>query len=288
MGQKLIPHSFLEALQFLEKYDCQIVAGGSDIMLQKKNVAGSLPKFEKDVLFISNLDELNYERLEEDGLHIGSTKNLESILENVLTPSLLKDCLSQLASVNIRNFATLAGNVANASPAGDTIVVEVCLNAKIKLTSINGSRLIDVYDFVKGVRKIYLNKNEMIEEIIFPLNNFDHFYYHKVGSRKAESISKVSFAGALKINKNIIEDISICFGSIFIKPVRSIEVEKSIIGLSVDELNERRQYFIDKYSSLIKPITDQRSTKEYRYEVALNILNKFFDEILKERKEVFE
>ncbi len=281
MGEKIIAKTLKEALIALDEHNCSIVAGGSDIMLQKRNVAGELPKFSNDVLFISNIDELHYERMESDGLHIGATIILEEILDNDLTPKVLKDCISELASANIRHFATLPGNIANASPAGDTIVVDVLLEALIKVTSINGSRFIKASDFVKGVRKIDLEKNEMIEEIIFPKYDFDELIWFKVGSRKAESISKVSFAGAYKIENNRIKDIRLSYGSVFIKAVRSLELEDELKGLSINELDDRIEEFVDKYGEFISPIDDQRSNRFYRKEVAKNITRMFLNRIVK-------
>ncbi len=281
MGEKIIANTLKEALIALEKYDCSIVAGGSDIMLQKRNVAGQLPKFSNDVLFISNIDELHYERKEDDGLHIGATITLEEILHNDLTPTVLKECISELASANIRHFATLSGNIANASPAGDSIVVDVLLDALIKVTSINGTRLIKAADFVKGVRKIDLAKNEMIEEIIFPNSDFDETLFYKVGSRKAESISKVMFGGAYKIEKDKIKDIRLCYGSVSIKAIRSISLEDEIKGLSLDELNNRIEEFVTKYGEFVSPIDDQRSTANYRREVSKNITRMFLNKVIK-------
>jgi len=283
MGKKIIPTSLKEALVALNNSECYIVAGGSDIMLQKKNTAGLLPKFDKDVLFIANLDELHYIKKEKDGIHIGATITLEEILKNDLTPNVLKECLKELASSNIRHFATLPGNVANASPAGDTIVVEMMMDALVKLTSINGSRLVKVEDFVKGVRKTELAKNELIEEIIIPNCVYDTCVWYKVGSRKAESISKVMFAGGYTLKGNKIEKISIALGSVFIKAVRSHEIENEIEQLTLDQLKLRVEEFVDKYSNVIAPIDDQRSTKEYRYEVARNIVRKFLLDLVERR-----
>lgn len=281
MGEKIIANCLKEALIALEKYDCSIVAGGSDIMLQKRNVAGQLPKFSKDVLFISNIDELHYIRKEDDGLHIGATITLEEILHNDLTPSVLKECIQELASANIRHFATLSGNIANASPAGDSIVIDVLLDALIKVTSINGTRLVKASNFVKGVRKIDLAKNEMIEEIIFPKTDFDETLFYKVGSRKAESISKVMFGGAYKIEKGIIKDIRLCYGSVSVKAIRSIPLEDEIKGLSLDELNNRIEEFVEKYGEFVSPIDDQRSTASYRQEVSKNITRMFLNKVIK-------
>lgn len=283
MGKKIIPNSLHEALVALNENECTIVAGGSDIMLQKKNVAGSLPRFDKDVLFISNLKELHYIKDEKDGLHIGATITLEEILKSDLTPNVMKECLKELASSNIRHFATLPGNIANASPAGDTIVVEMMLDAKVKLTSLKGSRIVSCEDFVKGVRKIDLASNELIEEIIIPHQKFDVAHWYKVGSRKAESISKVMFAGAYTLDGNKIKDVRLVLGSVFIKAVRSHELEKEIESLTIDQLKLKVEEFVGKYSNVISPIDDQRSTKEYRYEVAKNIVRKFLLDLVERR-----
>lgn len=280
MGKKIIPHTLQEALIALRDFDCTIVAGGSDIMLQKKNTAGLLPKFEKDVLFISNLKELHYEKEDNDGVHIGATMTLEEIKDHPLTPSVLKACISELASVNIRHFATLPGNIANASPAGDSIVVEILLNAMLKIESIDGARLMKVEDFVKGVRRIDLNKGEMITEVIFPKEDLTKTLWYKVGSRKAESISKVSFAAAYKLDGNVINDIRLAFGSVFMKAVRSHEIENKLIGMSLNELKPQVEEIVQEYSKVISPIDDQRSTKLYRAQVAENIVRDFLTKLI--------
>lgn len=281
MGEKLITASFHEALEYLDKYNCYIVAGGSDIMLQKRNTAGELPRFDKDVLFIANLKELHYIKDEKDGIHIGGTTTLEEILHSDLAPDVLRDCIKELASVNIRHFATLPGNIANASPAGDTTVVDMMLDAKLKLTSIHGSRYVLAEDFVKGIRKIDLAKGEMIEEVIFPHDSYDKRIWYKVGSRKAESISKVSFAGAYSLDNGKIKSIALAFGSVFIKAIRSHELEEELTGMSVKELSSKIEEYVQKYSQVISPIDDQRSTGLYRRNVAMNIVRKFLLDLVK-------
>lgn len=280
MVEKVIPDSLNEALFLLNKKEYCIVAGGSDIMLQKRNIAGELPRFSTNVMFISNLKELHYEKEDKEGLHIGATMTLEEILNHKLTPDVLKQCLSELASANIRHFATLPGNIANASPAGDTIVIDILLDAYIKLSSINGSRLIKASDFVKGVHKIDRQSNELIEEIIIPPYKFDKLAWIKVGSRKAESISKVSFAGAYLLEGNIIKDIRLAFGSIFVKAIRSEEIENEIKGLSLSQLSSRIDEFVEKYGNFISPIDDHRSNKEYRRTVTKNIVRKYLTELV--------
>ena len=280
MVEKFIPKTKAEALDILSKHDCYILAGGSDLMVVKKNVAGSLPKFDKDVCYISHIDELKGIYKDEKGLHIKAGTTMDEVENSPLTPSLLRKAISELASTNIRHFATLVGNIANASPAGDTIVVDVVLEATLKLESVQGERFVKADDFVQGVRKIDRKPNELITEIIFPELDYNGEMWFKVGSRKADSISKVMMAGIYKISGNSLGFCSLAFGSVSIKPVRSHELENELKGMSLSDVKKNKNHIVEEYAKLIKPIDDQRSTAEYRLTVAKNILGKFIDQIV--------
>lgn len=279
MVEKFIPKTKKEALEILAKHDCYIVAGGSDLMVAKKNTAGLLPKFDKDVLYASHIDELKGIYKDELGVHIKALTTLDEIEHSKLAPSLLKKAISQVASTNIRHFATLVGNLANASPAGDTIVVDMLLDAKVKLESEKGIRIVDAENFVLGVRKIDRKPEELITEIIFPEISYTGEMWYKVGSRKADSISKVMVAGYYEISGKSLTKFALAFGSVSIKTVRSHEIEKSLIGLKVSEIKERKAEIIEQYNNVISPIDDQRSNAEYRRKVALNIVGEFLDQI---------
>ena len=281
---KYIPSSLDDALKFLDKHDAYIVAGGTDMMVLKRNAAGKLPKFDKDVLFIANLKELKKIYRDAEGTHIGAAATLDEVANNELVTKLLKECIGEVASINIRHFGTLVGNIANASPAGDTIVVDYLLDAKIKLESANGTRYVNAEDFVLGIRKIDRKPNELITEIIFPNQHFDGRMWYKVGSRKADSISKVSVAGIYSVDGTKITKFALAFGSVAITVKRSHELEKEIEGLSVNELKNRKEEFVEKYSNIISPIDDQRSNKEYRLMVAKNITRKFIDKVVEAAK----
>ncbi len=279
MVKKCIATSLNEALLFLKDGEVTIVSGGTDVMVQRRNVAGELPLHDKNVLYLKNVKELYYIKEDGDGLHIGAETSMSDIIADKRVPKILRECLEEIASVNIRNSATLAGNIANASPAGDSIVIDNLLDAKLKLSSVRGSRFVDAKDFVIGVRKTILEKDELIEEIVFPRRDYNHLYWKKVGSRKADSIAKLSFAAAYKLNKNKIEKMRIVFGSVSIKPAQNKSLEDEFIGLSVDELKAKIPYFVDSYRQVISPIDDQRSTKKYREIVAMNLLREFLENI---------
>ena len=283
MIQHYIPSNLNEALEILSKHNCFILAGGTDLMVQKHVSTGVLPHFEKDILYVMNLKELDYINLDSDkNIHIGASTRFIEIEESPLVPDIYKKVIREIASPNIRNMATMAGNIANASPAGDSIVPLVLNDADVVLVSVNGERTVSVNDFILGVKKIDRKPDEMIKEIVLKPQELNYFY-KKVGSRKAESITKVSFLGAYRVEDGIIKDFRVAFGSVAIKVVRNTKVEKKYIGKSVEELKVNQ--VVQDYAKLIAPITDQRSNKEYRHKVAMNLLKKFLIDLKGETNE---
>ena len=270
-----IPRNLKEALKVLDATDCYIMAGGTDLMVVKHQRAGVLPNFDKDICYIANIKDLQYIIEDDNGIHIGAGTKFVDIEESHIVPELLKQIIHELASPNIRNMATMAGNVANASPAGDSIVGLFLLDAEIVLESVKGTRTLPINEFVLGVRKIDRHKNELIKEIFIPHHDDLNTYWRKVGSRAAESISKLSFAGGYEIEDGKVKDLRMAFGSIHITAARSRKLEEKYIGMSVKELHEHIKDIQEDYKKIISPITDQRSTGAYRMKVAMNILEDF-------------
>ena len=275
MVKHFIPSTLKEALEVLDKHDCYIMAGGTDLMVVKHQRSGLIPNFDKDVCYISNLEELQYIFEDEKGVHIGAGTKFSDIEENELVPEILKQIIHELASPNIRNMATMAGNIANASPAGDSIVGLYLLDAELELVNVNGSRMMPIKDFIFGVRKIHREKNELIKEIFIPHHDDLNTYWRKVGSRAAESISKITLAGGYEVENGKVKDLRMAFGSVSITCVRDRKIEEKYIGITVKELHNHVGDVLSDMGKYVTPITDQRSTKEYRYKVAMNILKDF-------------
>ena len=104
-----VPASLKEALEVLCKHDCYIMSGGTDLMVQKHVSTGLLPNFDKDVLYVMNLKELDYIKKDENGcVHIGATTRYVDIEKSPLVPQIYKDVIKEIASTNIRNMATLS------------------------------------------------------------------------------------------------------------------------------------------------------------------------------------
>ena len=269
-----VPKTLSEALEILDQKDCYIMMGGTDLMVQKFRSRGLLPHFDRDVIYVSHLKELQYIKEDEKEIRIGAATKYIELLNSPIIPQYLKDVIKEIASPQIRNMATLTGNIGNASPAGDSLPALYAFDARLVIRSLNKTREILLKDFILGVRKTDHKKEELITEIIIPKNNLS-YYWKKVGSRNSESISKVSFFGAYRFENNVLKDLRIAFGSVSVTVVRSKDIENKYIGMKKAEFVGHLSDILQDYAPLLHPITDQRSTEKYRHKVALNILQSF-------------
>jgi len=184
-----------------------------------------------------------------------------------------------MASPAIRNVATLSGNIANASPAGDSLVALYLLNAHIVLESLNGQRVLPIEHLITGPRQTLIAKDEIIKEIIVENPEFSKIQWIKVGGRKADAISKISYLSAIHIKEGLITDFRITLGAVYKTVIRSKEIESTCIGKTIKEIKERINTILSLYEGLIQPIDDQRSNRIYRKKVALNIVEKWIADL---------
>jgi len=279
MVDYLIPTSLKEVIDYIDKHESKMISGATDLMVQRKVQAEILPEFKKNTVYIFNLEELKYITSDERYLHIGACTPVSDILNHKDTPKILKDSIEIMASPALRNLATLPGNIVNASPAGDTLPILYCLDAMVRIESVDGSYEMKVEDVIKGPRRTSLKSNEIITEVIIPLDNYEHQRFVKVGGRKADAISKISFTGLLKLDGNRVKDLRLAFGAVGPVVVRKRELEKKYIGIDINELKKIVDEVTSDYDEFITPIDDQRSNKEYRKKVALNLLRSFIKEV---------
>ena len=279
MVESYIPLSLDECLKILSDKQVRIVAGGTDMLIQNRSHTSMPIGFKTDVVYISNIEELKKIYEDEEFVYIGSVCSLEKIMESELVPELLKNTILEMASPAIRHTATLAGNIGNASPAGDSLVPLYLLDALVEIKSIKGVRKLALSDFITGVRKIDLEKDELITKVILPKISYTKGYFKKVGPRLSDAISKLSFAGAYRLENNIVKDIRIAFGSVNVTVVRRRDLELRLIGKDVEEVKSMTNEIVDWYDEFIKPIDDQRSNKEYRKNISLKLLRSFIENI---------
>ncbi|MCD6413748.1 MAG: xanthine dehydrogenase family protein subunit M [Elusimicrobia bacterium] len=214
-----------------------------------------------DISGIENLKKISIGKKE---IKIGALVTFSRIRQNSVLShyaGALVKAAGEVGSPQIRNRATIGGNVATASPSGDSIPALFVLKARIK----TNKRTIPVEDFFMGVKKTVLAKNEIITEIILPKNKmFSDFV--KVGPRKALAISKVSVALAVKKKNNIAEEVLIAFGAVAPTVVRARKAEQFLTGKIFSKDNISKAAEIAKGE--ISPIDDFRSTGKYRRSVA--------------------
>lgn len=275
MVESYIPKTYTEALEILSREEVTIVAGGTDLMVKHRRWAQLQPDFKGSALFISGLEELNYIDRQGSYVHIGAGVTLEEIMDHFHTPELLIDAIELMASPAIRHTGTLAGNVVNASPAGDSLPVLYLLDASIVLESMYGMRHVPIEEFIVGPGQSTINSDEMIKEIVLHDHSFNHVTYRKIGGRQADAISKVCFSAACTIKKHVIEDIRLAFGAVAPTIIRRKEMEQSMVGQTTGWLKEHRDMIVDQYMEFIQPIDDQRSTAAYRKQVCRNLCQEF-------------
>lgn len=267
-----------EVLDIIYNRDTIIFAGGTDLMVKYKNWSSLVPTIKKDVIFIDDIDELKHINEDQVSIEIGSCCSLSDVSKNNSIPNVLREAADNMASVAVRNLATIGGNICNSSPAGDLLPPLYALDAKIKIESKDQERLFPINEFILGPGKNLLRKNEVVTKVIIKKEVFQKEIYKKVGTRKSTALSKLSFVGLCKSNDSSIEDIRIAFGAVGPKVVYSKSIEEEIIMKGL--LNkEDIENIIYQYKDLIRPITDQRSNKFYRKNVCLNLLENFLKNI---------
>lgn len=280
MVKTLMPNNLEEALHFLAKEKPLIINGGTDLMVQRRTASEMPLNFVEPTLYAKHLKELDYITKTNNKLHIGATTVYEIMLYHKDVPKLFKQCLHLFASPGIRNIGTLAGNIGNASPAADGVLMLVLYNAQITLKSIKETRKLPIEALITGVKKTTRMPDELITDITIDLPKFTHTYFKKIGGRKSDAISKVSFAGGATIKDNRVIDIRLAFGAVNITVARDKAFEKTLIGQTPKQLKENLETIKDHYATHIKPIDDQRSNAKYRKLVALNLCEAFFTSLV--------
>jgi carbon-monoxide dehydrogenase medium subunit len=253
-----------EALRLLSrKEDVKVLAGGTDLVVDMK-IGRYRPKI---VIDISGIKDLRYIVDEGDKVRIGALTRMQDIVESpVIREKLpvLAEAVSMLGSWQIRNMATVGGNLCNASPAADSAPPLLVHEARIKLASIEGTREIPITEFFVGPRKTAMYKTELLQEVIVPYDaDFAKSYsYVKLGRRNAFTLSVVAVATVLKVRDGVFEDVRIALNAVAPTPVRARSVESFLKGREVGS------EAIEKASELvlndISPISDVRASAEYR------------------------
>jgi len=187
---------------------------------------------------------------------------------------LLGAAARETGGIATQNRGTIGGNIANASPAADTPPALLVYDASLDLISTRGPRRVSYNTFHTGYKTMDLAADELIAAVRLPRRRpWTHQDYRKVGTRRAQAISKVCFAGAVAIDDGVVTDARLAFGSVAPISLRAMDAEAAIRGRRLDQAAVAAAE-----AALLRdiaPIDDVRSTERYRRTVAVNVMRAF-------------
>jgi CO/xanthine dehydrogenase FAD-binding subunit len=276
-----VPGSLSEALALLAREPgvWQPFAGGTDLMVLLE--AGKLSH--KRFLSVAKLDDLRGIEVTGDFVYLGALTTYTEIQRHPVLQSefpLLCSAARETGSVATQNRGTLGGNIVNASPAADSPPALLVYDAEVELISERGARWAPYHGFHTGYKKMHLASDELLRAIRMPRRSSQwRQYYRKVGTRRAQAISKVCFAGAALVDQGAIRDIRIALGSVAPLVLRAVKTEDALRGSSVTPTVIAT--VMETLAQEIAPIDDIRSTAHYRLRVAQNLLEEFLSQLAK-------
>jgi CO/xanthine dehydrogenase FAD-binding subunit len=253
------------------------IAGGTDLMVQY--AAGTLRA--RKLVSIWNLPDLRRVEILPGEIQIGAGCTYTDLRERDVVKSefpLLAQAASWIGGIANQNRGTLGGNIANASPAGDSLPALLAYDADLILISVRGERRVAYRQFHQDYKKMDLAPDELIRAICLP-RRFNGYvsYTRKVGTRNAQAISKVSIAALGRVVRGVIEDVHIALGSVAPVPLRLSETEKILTGKRIEP--SLAPLTRKTAAAEVRPINDIRSTARYRAEVVGNLIAEFLERL---------
>lgn len=278
--QLVSPGSLSAVLQllFAEPDTWMPIAGGTDLMVLY--AAGKL--LAHKLVSIDRLPELRSIEVTPSEICIGAACTYTDLRRDPFVSQefpLLTRSAAWTGSIANQNRGTLGGNIANASPAGDSLPVLLAYDAELILISATGERRIPYRTFHTGYKESLLAPDELIQSICLRRGGGDYIgYAKKVGARNAQAISKVFLAALGRTSSDgKLQDIRLAAGSVGPVPIRLIKTERALTRQSIDK--PALENACSVLSQEIQPIDDIRSTAKYRTVVLCNLLKEFLQSL---------
>lgn len=271
------PESLAHAYDLLSSGDAwRPIAGGTDLMVQ---ITGELAPPPERVLDLWRLDELRGISRESDALVLGALTTYTDIRSSDVCQEHLPALVAAAATIGaaqIQNRGTIGGNIVNASPAGDTLPVLLATDAEIVLGSVSGERTVASADFWTGYRQTARRPDELVVRVRIPVSPGRQVRFRKVGTRRAQAISKIVIALSWRPDAGVWRDVRVALGSIAATPVRARETERVLEGAAAG--SESADRGAATIAEEIHPIDDVRSTADYRRVVTARVLHRLLRE----------
>jgi len=254
------------------------LSGGTDLSLYVTKERKEI----NNIISLNSIKELKFIKEKNNNIQVGAGITLIKFEQYIKKyyPD-FNSILKRYGSVQIRNVGTIAGNIATASPIGDTLPLLLSLDAKVILQKNSKQIILPLNKFFTSYRKTKLKKDQFIHSIIIPIYKKNIFKAYKISKRIDDDISSVCASFNLEIVNKKIKNIKIAYGGMAAIPKRAINCEKTLINsnLSEENFNKAKKYLEKDFA----PIDDMRASKNYRMEVAKNLLMKCFIEIKKNK-----
>lgn len=269
------PRSLGEALALMADATWRPIAGGTDLMVQLTGELGDPPE---RLLDLWRLDELRGIAHAGDGLTIGALTTYAELRRSPVVAEFLPalaEAAATIGAAQIQNRGTVGGNIVNASPAGDTLPIWLAVDAEIVLGSARGERRVPASSFWLAYRRTARRDDELVIAVRVPLPVDRQLRFRKVGTRRAQAISKVVMAIAWRsaeIPGAPWTDVRVALGSVAATPVRAAATEQVLEGSLPDAAVADRA--VAALADELHPIDDVRSTADYRRLVAGRVLRR--------------
>ena len=261
-----------------QNINSHLLSGGTDLSL----VVTKERKDIDSIIYMNSISELNYIKNNNKYIEVGASTPL-SKFENYIEKyySDFTSVLKRYGSVQIRNTATIAGNIATASPIGDTLPLLLSLDAKIVLKSVKKIKIVPLSSFFIDYRKTRLKAGQFIESIRIPLFPKNIFKAYKISKRFDDDISSICASFNVQLINKKIKNIRIAYGGMASTPKRAKYCEKILLNSHINEqvINKAKKALEQDF----KPISDMRASAKYRLIVAKNLLQKCFLEIMNKK-----
>jgi len=274
------PNTLSETVAIIKNWrgKAKLIAGGTNVIPEMR-----AKTFKPEALIdISQLKNLSYIKEEKKRIRIGSLTIISEFASSKIIQKyapIVSRAASQLGNPLVRNRATIGGNLADASPAADTAVPLLALEATV-ITDRDGGkgRTIPIDRFFTGPNQTVLKKDEIVKEIVFPKPDSNtKMGYFKLGLRNAMAISVVSIAIVMEMETEECKKVRIGLGAVAPTPIRAYQTEGILVGKKIT--TELIKTCANEVAKEISPITDIRASAEYRREMASVLLRRLIQQV---------
>ncbi|HEX8149974.1 MAG TPA: xanthine dehydrogenase family protein subunit M [Pyrinomonadaceae bacterium] len=273
--EMVVPRTLDDALALLREGPglWRPFAGGTDLMVLLE--AGRLEH--RKFFSIRHLKELRGVGESDGGVRVGALTTYTDVRRSELLSRrypMLGQAARETGGIAIQNRGTVGGNIANASPAADTPPALLAYGAEVELVSADGARRVPYAEFHTGYKQTVMRADELIAAVVLPgpREGARHFY-RKVGTRRAQAISKVCFAASAEVEGESLTEVRVALGSVAPVVLRCRRTEELLRGRRLD--GDLMRAALDEIGREVTPIDDVRSTARYRTRVAQNLLREF-------------